>query len=248
VVILLDGLLATGKGTQLTLIETHFPQAKTISSGIFFRVFTWLYLHYSQQPESINQDLVDWLAEVTTVAVKGEAAHVRVQANQNRLIDFYPTKQELRSPQVNSTIGNIAALTPVLNCVIGQQSDWVNEISANGIGVMDGRQGVYIKDSLADPRNIFLVYLYASAGAIKDRVIQREEDIRGPLTAEQKDEALRTALVRDRLDVKRDELPALDYQAAVESGKYDLLIDTTELTPLQVFYLILQGLDEFIQR
>ena len=216
-VIAIDGYASTGKSTLAKMISRHY-NLTFIDSGAFYRAVTLFALEGGFLKDNyFDQVALESALENLTLEFESEKRFLFLNGEN--------ISNKIRLPRVSDHVSSIAALPIVRKFLLHQQRLMVNE---NGL-VMDGRDIGTIVFPNADHKFFFTARLEIRARRRYEELINQGHEITF-------DEVLNNLIHRDKTDIGRNIAPLLKANDAFE-------IDTSEVTPDQVFDYLVEKID-----
>ncbi|ANH12785.1 TPA: (d)CMP kinase [Legionella pneumophila] len=217
-VITLDGPSGTGKGTICHLVAKRLHW-NMLDSGAIYRV-----LAYAARKNSIEpNDIKKLTALARSLNLRFESS---VDNETKVILDDENVSQQIRSEQCGQDASQIAVIPEVRAALLERQRNFAQ---FPGL-VTDGRD----MGTVVFPNAVLKVYLYASAEERANRRYLQLQDNGINVSLAQVVEELAK---RDARDTARTHAPLKPAEDAV-------LIDTTGLTIVQVFNIVLKLIDE----
>ncbi|HAU2263611.1 TPA: (d)CMP kinase [Legionella pneumophila] len=217
-VITLDGPSGTGKGTICHLVAKRLHW-NMLDSGAIYRV-----LAYAARKNSIEpNDIKKLTALARSLNLRFESS---VDNETKVILDDENVSQQIRSEQCGQDASQIAVIPEVRAALLERQRNFAQ---FPGL-VTDGRD----MGTVVFPNAALKVYLYASAEERANRRYLQLQDNGINVSLAQVVEELAK---RDARDTARTHAPLKPAEDAV-------LIDTTGLTIVQVFNIVLKLIDE----
>ncbi|AMP89931.2 TPA: (d)CMP kinase [Legionella pneumophila] len=217
-VITLDGPSGTGKGTICHLIAKKL-RWNMLDSGAIYRV-----LAYAARKNNIEPNEIKKLTDLA------RSLNLRFESSTDNetkvILDDENVSQQIRSEQCGQDASQIAVIPEVRTALLERQRNFAQ---FPGL-VTDGRD----MGTVVFPNAILKVYLYASAEERANRRYLQLQDSGINVSLAQVVEELAK---RDARDTARTHAPLKPAEDAV-------LIDTTGLTIVQVFNIVLKLIDE----
>ncbi|HAU1676789.1 TPA: (d)CMP kinase [Legionella pneumophila] len=217
-VITLDGPSGTGKGTICHLVAKRLHW-NMLDSGAIYRV-----LAYAARKNSIEPD------DIKKLTALARSLNLRFESSADNetkvILDDENVSQQIRSEQCGQDASQIAVIPEVRAALLERQRNFAQ---FPGL-VTDGRD----MGTVVFPNAVLKVYLYASAEERANRRYLQLQDNGINVSLAQVVEELAK---RDARDTARTHAPLKPAEDAV-------LIDTTGLTIVQVFNIVLKLIDE----
>lgn len=212
----IDGPAGAGKSTVSKLLATEAGFA-LLDTGAMYRAFTWAWLNDLATNPAIS------------IRESAEAHHIKVSfidGVTTVLCDGRDISADIRGPEVTSHVSQVAAEASVRQLAVAQQRELVTDSLRTWPGVvLEGRDiGTTV---LPDATVKF--FLTADP---KARAQRRALEIAGDESA-----VLEALMQRDNADSQRDVSP---LRAADDA----IVIDATNLTPIQVVAEMLRNIDD----
>ena len=216
-VIAIDGYASTGKSTLAKMLSLHY-NLNFIDSGALYRAVTLFALEGGFLKDNyFDQSALGSALENLTLEYESEKRFL--------LLNGENISNKIRLPRVSDHVSSVAALPIVRKFLLHQQRQMLNE---NGL-VMDGRDIGTIVFPNADHK-----FFFTARPEVRARRRHQELIIQGhEITF---DEVLNNLIHRDKTDIGRDIAPLLKANDALE-------IDTSEVTPDQVFDCLIEKID-----
>lgn len=235
--VFLDGMAAVGKGTFARHLEDLGFMA--LAAGEYMRTASWWYSRF--KVESLSEDeFFDSLHELS-VSFTYQGQNKVVVASHPSLdtsIELYPSQASgpngLRSAKVEETFWLSKHK---------RTNEWYNAQVMKFIDqsdkpvVIDGRNNY--EKPWAHLENTALIYFFAQRGAISKRAITRlkaqypKDGIKSPSTSELI-RTIRSTHTRNDIDMSKDAERLLRPEEAQISGKYDLVLDVSNMSAKEV--------------
>ena len=216
-VIAIDGYASTGKSTLAKMLSQHY-NLNFIDSGALYRAVTLFALEGS----FLKDNYFDQVALESTF----EKLSLEFDPDTQFLfLNGENISNKIRLPRVSDHVSSIAALPIVRKFLLRQQRQMVNE---NGL-VMDGRDIGTIVFPNADHKFFFTARPEVRARRRYEELIKQGQESTF-------DEVLNNLIHRDETDIGRDIAPLRKADDALE-------IDTSEVTPDQVFAYMVEKID-----
>lgn len=218
-IITIDGPAGSGKTTVARMLARHLGW-RLLESGSLYRALTWLVL--SQSPELLEERgacLREFLQE--------RLPEFRFEASEEGLSIFFrekPLREELRLPEVEARVSELAALPEVRELVNGI----LREMAREGPVVAEGRD----MGTVVFPEAPAKFFLTASPEVRAER---RLRDWRAQGLSVSREEVLESLKARDQKDSSRKTAP-------LSIPKGASVIDTSEMGPEEVLQEILSRL------
>lgn len=232
----IDGPAAVGKGTLANLLAEKLNLNK-IETGRMYRAITcWvrdnaidLNVTDDEQLNRLLQNLIirfqDMMDGSKNVIV------LKLTPDQNEPKEFDVT-QKLDDPEISSMVSAVAARIPVRDKVDKQAMTLLRA----GRAIIEGRDMWQI----AKPYTDVLIYLCADDEILVKREMKRQRE-RG---REMSEEKVREIVIRrNQQDNQRNRGQLLTPHQAQEKGGYDVIINTSHLSPQEVLLKALQTMD-----
>ncbi len=216
-VIAIDGYASTGKSTLAKMLSQHY-NLNFIDSGALYRAVTLFALEGGFLKDSYF-DQVALESELEKLSLKFEPKTRFLFLNGENI------SSKIRLARVSDHVSSIAALPIVRKFLLHQQRQMENE---NGL-VMDGRDIGTIVFPNADHKFFFTARPEVRARRRYEELINQGQEITF-------DEVLNNLIHRDKTDIGRDIAPLRKADDALE-------IDTSEVTPDQVFAYMVEKID-----
>ena len=216
-VIAIDGYASTGKSTLAKMLSQYY-NLNFIDSGALYRAVTL----FALEGGFIKDNYFDQLAlesALEKLSLEFEPEKRFLFLNGENISD------KIRLPRVSDHVSSIAALPIVRKFLLNQQRQMANE---NGL-VMDGRDIGTIVFPNADHKFFFTAHPEVRARRRYEELINQGQEITF-------DEVLNNLIHRDKTDIDRDIAPLRKADDALE-------IDTSEVTPDQVFAYLVEKID-----
>ena len=216
-VIAIDGYASTGKSTLAKMLSQHY-NLNFVDSGAMYRAVTLFALEGSFFKDNFFDQ----------VALESAFEKLSLEFEPNTQFLFLNGENisnKIRLPRVSDHVSNIAALPFVRKFLLPQQRQMAND---NGL-VMDGRDIGTIVFPNADHKFFFTARPEVRARRRYDELIKQGQEITF-------DEVLNNLIHRDKTDLGRDIAPLRKADDALE-------IDTSEITPEQVFAHLVEKID-----
>lgn len=221
-VITLDGPSGTGKGTLCHLLAKHLNW-NVLDSGAIYRV-----LAYAARKKGIKVNEID---KLTHLALSLDLRFEPTAHNESKVIlDNENIYQHIRSEQCGQDASQIAVIPEVRQALLERQRDFAK---LPGL-VTDGRD----MGTVVFPNAILKIFLYAN---------EEERANRRFLQLKEKEINVSLALVVEEL-VKRDTRDTARVHAPLKPAEDAVQIDTTGLSIVQVFNIVLDLLNERLNR
>jgi cytidylate kinase len=219
-VITLDGPSGTGKGTLCHLLAKHLHW-NMLDSGAIYRVLAYAARKNKIEPHEI--DKLTRLALTLDLGFESENNETKVMLD-NRNID-----EAIRTEQCGQDASQIAAIPEVRSALLDRQRAFVKPPGL----VTDGRD----MGTVVFPKAFLKVYLYAS---------EEERANRRFLQLKEKQINVSLAQVVEEL-VKRDARDMARTHAPLKPAEDAVQINTTGLSVVQVFHIVLKLIDEHLK-
>ena len=216
-VIAIDGYASTGKSTLAKMLSQHF-NLNFIDSGALYRAVTLFALEGSFLKDNyFDQVALESAFEKLSLDFEPDTRFLFLNGEN--------ISNKIRLPRVSDHVSSIAALPIVRKFLLHQQRKMANE---KGL-VMDGRDIGTIVFPNADHKFFFTARPEVRARRRYEELIKQGQEITF-------DEVLNNLIHRDKTDVGRDIAPLRKADDALE-------IDTSEVTPDQVFAYLVEKID-----
>lgn len=216
-VIAIDGYASTGKSTLAKMLSQHY-NLNFIDSGALYRAVT----HFALEASFLKDNYFDQVALESAF----EKLSLEFKPDTNFLfLNGENISNKIRLPRVSDHVSSIAALPIVRKFLLHKQRQMANE---KGL-VMDGRDIGTIVFPNADHKFFFTARLEVRARRRYEELINQGHEITF-------DEVLNNLIHRDETDIGRDIAPLRKADDALE-------IDTSEVTPDQVFAYMVEKID-----
>ncbi|KTD63964.1 (d)CMP kinase [Legionella spiritensis] len=213
-VITIDGPSGTGKGTICHLLANHLDW-HVLDSGSLYRV-----LAFAARQKGVDQD------DKASLVNLAHTLNVRFETDTNRqgriILNGKNVSDELRSEQCGQDASKIAAIPEIRDALLARQRAFAQPPGL----VTDGRD----MGTVVFPDAFLKVYLDAS---------QEERASRRYFQLKEKGIDVSLAQVVDEL-AKRDSRDTARLHAPLKPAEDAVLIDTTGLTIVQVFDIVLK--------
>jgi len=236
----IDGQAAAGKGAAAENLFKLLGIDK-IETGRMYRAITYWLIYYRgvRDPDfCTDQELRDDLHGFILDFVDNENGKKRVIINHPQFTDpDNDITEELENPFIGLIVPRIAKRHPVRDFLDKQQIALLKK----GNAVIEGRDMWNVARRHVD----MLVYLYADDETLMGREKKRQEERGKPITD---GIARRIVVGRNQEDYTRSRGKLLTPGEAKQRKEYDLVIDTSILTPDEIVLQILLKLDEIDQR
>ncbi|PWY55992.1 (d)CMP kinase [Legionella qingyii] len=217
-VITLDGPSGTGKGTLCQLLAKHLKW-NMLDSGAIYRV-----LAYAARKSKIDFNDVD---KLTTLA---RSLNLRFESSDDygvqAILDDMNISSEIRSEQCGQDASQIAAIQEVRQALLERQRNFAQ---SPGL-VTDGRD----MGTVVFPEAVLKIFLYAN---------EEERANRRYLQLKEKGINVSLAQVVEEL-AKRDVRDTARTHAPLKPADDAVQIDTTRLSIVQVFNIVLKLINE----
>lgn len=221
-VITLDGPSGTGKGTLCHLLAKHL-QWNMLDSGAIYRV-----LAHAARKKEVSFDNTDALVSLAL------SLNLRFSSSENNdtqvFLDEEEVSRAIRSEQCGQDASQIAAIPAIRTALLARQRAFAKEPGL----VTDGRD----MGTVVFPNAVLKIFLYASA---------EERAQRRYLQLKKKQINVSLAQVVEEL-AKRDARDTERAHAPLKPAKDAELVDTTNLSIVQVFHHVLELIDKHIVR
>lgn len=236
----IDGQAAAGKGT----LAEHLSQLlglDKIETGRMYRAVTY-WLTYCRKLENPDQETdaelkYYHLPNLKINFVDNEKGKKRVIIKHPGLPEPLDITDELEDPKIGMVISQLAKRDPIRDFLDREQLSLLQQ----GKAVIEGRDMWQIARPYVD----ILIYLYADDKTLMEREKKRHTERGKPIL----DEIAKKIVVdRNNEDYNRTRGKLMTPEEAKRSKKYDIVIDTSHLTPEEIVLLILQKLEEVDQR
>ena len=216
-VIAIDGYASTGKSTLAKMLSQHY-NLNFIDSGALYRAVTLFALEGS----FLKDNYFDQVALESTF----EKLSLEFDPDTQFLfLNGENISNKIRLPRVSDHVSSIAALPIVRKFLLHKQREMANE---KGL-VMDGRDIGTIVFPNADHKFFFTARPEVRARRRYEELIKQGQESTF-------DEVLNNLIHRDETDIGRDIAPLRKADDALE-------IDTSEVTPDQVFAYMVEKID-----
>ena len=216
-VIAIDGYASTGKSTLAKMLSQHY-NLNFIDSGALYRAVTLFALEGSFLKDNyFDQVALESAFEKLSLDFEPDTRFLFLNGEN--------ISNKIRLPRVSDHVSSIAALPIVRKFLLHQQRKMANE---KGL-VMDGRDIGTIVFPNADHKFFFTARPEVRARRRYEELIKQGQEITF-------DEVLNNLIHRDKSDVGRDIAPLRKADDALE-------IDTSEVTPDQVFAYLVEKID-----
>lgn len=240
VLVCCDGMAAAGKGTLMEYLKNE-REFLCISSGFMYRAITaWALAHgfNSESKEAFEQAFEDLHVELT---MQDEVLSVKLSDGILALyFDLEDEKTVLRSTEIDMLISFVSSCESVQTKIDSAIQKVIAEYPRI---VLDGRDTYRFIEALALVSDGVLVipyalYLFAQTEVLQERAkkrLQTQAAMRGEVVsaAELEFEA-ETVTQRNEKDFTRTSGRLLRPEDAQLSGKYDLVLDTSEISADEV--------------
>ena len=216
-VIAIDGYASTGKSTLAKMLSQHY-NLNFIDSGALYRAVTLFALEGGFLKDNyFDQVALESALEKLILEFEPETRFLFLNGEN--------ISNKIRLPRVSDHVSSIAALPIIRKFLLHQQRQMANE---NGL-VMDGRDIGTIVFPNADHKFFFTARPEVRARRRYEELINQGQEITF-------DEVLNNLIHRDKTDIGRDIAPLRKADDALE-------IDTSEVTPDQVFAYLVEKID-----
>lgn len=217
-VITLDGPSGTGKGTICHLLAKHLNW-NMLDSGAIYRV-----LAFAARKKGINASEIEKLTEL---ALNLDLRFESTDENESKVIlDNSNIQQQIRSEQCGQDASQIAVIPQVREALLERQRAFAKPPGL----VTDGRD----MGTVVFPDAVLKIFLYAN---------EEERANRRFLQLKEKEINVSLAQVVEEL-VKRDTRDTARTHAPLKAAEDAIKIDTSGLSIVQVFNIVLKLLDE----
>ena len=200
-IVTVDGPAGSGKSTIAKLIAKKYGLTY-LDTGAMYRMIALYALKHNVNLENAKE-IADML----------EKARLDIQGNVFYL-DGEDVSEEIRSPQVNNIVSNVAAIKEVRHKLVDMQ----REIGNGKRIIMDGRD----IGTTVFPNADVKIFLIASA---ETRALRRLKEYEEKKVATTFDEVLASIKERDRIDSTRKESPLVKASDAHEVDSSKMTID-----------------------
>lgn len=200
-IVTVDGPAGSGKSTIAKLIAKKYGLTY-LDTGAMYRMIALYALKHNVNLEN-GKEIADML----------EKARLDIQGNVFYL-DGENVSEEIRSPQVNNIVSNVAAIKEVRHKLVDMQ----REIGNGKRIIMDGRD----IGTTVFPNADVKIFLIASA---ETRALRRLKEYEEKKVATTFDEVLASIKERDRIDSTRKESPLVKASDAHEVDSSKMTID-----------------------
>lgn len=200
-IVTVDGPAGSGKSTIAKLIAKKYGLTY-LDTGAMYRMIALYALKHNVNLEN-DKEIADML----------EKARLDIQGNVFYL-DGEDVSEEIRSPQVNNIVSNVAAIKEVRHKLVDMQ----REIGNGKRIIMDGRD----IGTTVFPNADVKIFLIASA---ETRALRRLKEYEEKKVATTFDEVLASIKERDRIDSTRKESPLVKASDAHEVDSSKMTID-----------------------
>lgn len=200
-IVTVDGPAGSGKSTIAKLIAKKYGLTY-LDTGAMYRMIALYALKHNVNLEN-GKEIADML----------EKARLDIQGNVFYL-DGEDVSEEIRSPQVNNIVSNVAAIKEVRHKLVDMQ----REIGNGKRIIMDGRD----IGTTVFPNADVKIFLIASA---ETRALRRLKEYEDKKVATTFDEVLASIKERDRIDSTRKESPLVKASDAHEVDSSKMSID-----------------------
>lgn len=246
-----DGAAAVGKGTLMkNLRELGY---RTFTNGEIFRSLAWCALHagYTESNLEAFEELLPSI-EVSLESHEGKM-FLKISCH-GKAVLLDPESEDpdkgLRSPEITAIVSKISERPAVMARATEYLQHAIEKASEEGSAfAFEGRDNyqTFDRETLSDdpyPTAMVLLFLAADDSALEQRAIARAESQRKKkglpsLTEEEIKEVKAKNTARNHYDMTREQGKLLSYEEALEMkarGRYDEVIDTTHMTPDEVFF------------
>ena len=217
-IITLDGPSGTGKGTICHMLANHLHW-NMLDSGAIYRV-----LAYAARKNNIKTNQINQLTDLASVL---NLCFESTDNNEPKVIlDNENISHLIRSEQCGQDASEIAVLPEVRSALLARQRAFAQ---LPGL-VTDGRD----MGTVVFPEAILKIYLYAN---------EEERANRRFLQLKEKEINVSLAQVVEELS-KRDTRDSARVHAPLKPAEDSIKIDTSGLSVVQVFHIVLKLLDE----
>lgn len=218
--IAIDGPAGSGKSTVAKKLaeKLHFLY---IDTGAMYRSIAWKALKEVGSVEKITSNLLEKI-------VKDSQLNMMIddQGKNHFYIDQIEITQEIRSPEVNRAVSEVAKNKYVREALVSHQ----RQLGGNQPVVMDGRDiGTYVF-----PNAELKIFLTASAS---ERALRRWKELQFRGQNVDLDELEKEITARDTMDERREFAPLVSAEDAIQ-------LDTTKLSIDQVVEKLIQLYEE----
>lgn len=200
-IVTVDGPAGSGKSTIAKLIAKKYGLTY-LDTGAMYRMIALYALKHNVNLEN-GKEIADML----------EKARLDIQGNVFYL-DGEDVSEEIRSPQVNNIVSNVAAIKEVRHKLVDMQ----REIGNGKRIIMDGRD----IGTTVFPNADVKIFLIASA---ETRALRRLKEYEEKKVTTTFDEVLASIKERDRIDSTRKESPLVKASDAHEVDSSKMSID-----------------------
>lgn len=228
-IIVIDGGAGAGKGSLAEDLSAAL-NLKQCSAGDMYRAVTYYLTEILKvnPAELSDEELAARLADFSILPEKQDGQQHIIITSPSHGSDRTDVTDELHTVAMDARVSAIAKRNPVRDVIYTYQL----EMLKGGNVIMEGRDMWKIV-----PDANLRIYLYASDEELIEREIRRKATQRCVLSPE---EAWDIVIGRNNDDSDRPERgKMLTPQEAEEWGHYDLVIDTTDMTPDDVLQKVL---------
>jgi len=231
----IDGPAAAGKGTTVKALSTLLG-IKMIETGLGYRGATWWFKEYKKldltRIEDCTDDQLRFLLQDFEIQFStNESGVKRVLITHPDFDEPFDVSGELEDPLIGKTVSSVAKRDPVRDLLENQQVALLRQ----GGAIIEGRDTWSIARNEVD----FLIYLFAENETLIAREKKRQADRGKQITDE---EAREIVIGRNISDNNRVRGQLLTPDEAQARGFYNLILDTSNLSPDEVTLEILIAL------
>ncbi len=226
----IDGPAAVGKGTLSDLFVTNLNLNK-IETGQMYRAITCYFRLKNIEINDLKDSEIQQILKEINIEFKEDLLGGRsVFVSDGQIREDFT--QQLENPEIGKVISSIAKRIPVRDKV-DQQAIRLLE---KGNSIIEGRDMWQVVRKNTD----ILTYLYASDKVLIQR--ENESQKKRGVNLSQK-EAEEIVVKRNRQDNNRERGKLLTLDEAKKSKLYDVIIDTSNMTPEQIILDVLLAME-----
>lgn len=225
-----DGMAASGKGDLLDRIDGYLKMRK-LSTGDRFRTIA-LYLYKKGLAVCSDDEISSMISKMVFSNSNGDYGEVSCL---NNALIFQ--KKDLRIPEIEQIVGRISSSEKIIPTVDKSLlADFL--VSSDNVSI-DGRDRYVLFADIATA----MIYLFANENTLVERAIMREKFLtNGEVSQRRVCEIRMEVNSRNERDMKRKNGRLQNPREAKDSGKYDLIIDSSRLGRERVASLTLAAM------